>query len=203
MPDSPWLLFLSRLLVLFLARTYSSVFATYSAPYPRGTYRLAETASFGGAVSVSVLRSQFRGRAEPNAIMRGQSRDRARPGTAITYQRREIKYRYADKHPHKRTCPRTISIESNTPFVDRSCIAELFAIARISLWNYISQNWWCVVVFMYINKSNSFKANFVIFQVETDSYVPREIDHDMSKSTQEYVNSNKWQRRSMSQVGTN
>lgn len=43
---------------------------------------------------------------------------------------------------------------------------------------------------MYINKSNSFKANFVIFQVETDSYVPREIDHDMmSKTTQEYVNS--------------
>lgn len=86
--------------------------------------RFAEAASFAGAVSVSVLRSQFRGsRAERSAIMRGQSRDRARPGAAITYQRREIKYRYADKRRAQKKRARERDLYPCAPRrVDRTCI---------------------------------------------------------------------------------
>jgi len=59
--------------------------------------------------------------------MRGQSRDRTRPGAAITYQRREIKYRYADKRRAQKNAaanaPRSPS--AIVPFVDRKALARI------------------------------------------------------------------------------
>lgn len=100
----------------------------------RGTHRLAEAASFGGAVSVSVLRSQFRGN-EPST--RDYARAIARPSAArrgdnLSPSGDKVLIRAGTKD---RARERSLSSPALT-FVDRSRIAELiFAAAELNRWH--------------------------------------------------------------------